>query len=127
MHELLRKAWFWGQDDSPDWFSAYVTPLIWQPYCWARGYHTPHHCDAYFELCTVCLRVLWSSRRDACMNPFILEGRTLVDHVNITWRAGRATRVTTTPTAYSRAEGEDAEEQLRTVTLHPVDEATDTW
>jgi hypothetical protein len=42
----------------------------WRPYCWARRYHSPHHCDVHFEMCTVCGISLWSRSRDGSPNPY---------------------------------------------------------
>jgi hypothetical protein len=42
----------------------------WRPYCWGRRYHSPHHCDVYFEMCTVCGITLWSRNRDGGTNPY---------------------------------------------------------
>ncbi|MER6492653.1 hypothetical protein [Streptomyces griseorubiginosus] len=43
----------------------------WRPYCWAHRHHRPHHCDAYFERCTVCGLLLWSRSRDGSPNPYL--------------------------------------------------------
>lgn len=42
----------------------------WRPYCWGRRFHSPHHCDVYFEMCTVCGLTLWSRSRDGGTNPY---------------------------------------------------------
>jgi hypothetical protein len=63
-----RKVWFWSHDSAPIWFAAYVTPYLWRPLCWARGWHEPHHCDVYFELCVLCSTSLWSRKRNGSPN-----------------------------------------------------------
>ena len=69
MQRRFRRLWRWAQDDAPVWFTAYVAEYMWRPWCWARGYHQPHHCDVYYEMCTWCLMTLWSRRRDGAPNP----------------------------------------------------------
>lgn len=44
-------------------------PWMQRPLCWWRGYHEPRHTDVYFEMCGVCLKSLWSRRRDGSPNP----------------------------------------------------------
>lgn len=46
---------------------------LWRPWCWVRRYHVPHHCDAHFELCTMCGATLWL-RSDGIPNPYIGHG-----------------------------------------------------
>lgn len=55
----------------------------WRPYCWARGYHEPHHCDVYFEFCVVCSVGLWCARSMTDPRPNPLRG---VDRVPTSWR-----------------------------------------
>lgn len=66
-----RRAWMWTQDGAPCWFIAYVGDFMWRPWCWGRGWHQPHHCDAYFEICVLCRKALWSRSRSGSGNPFI--------------------------------------------------------
>lgn len=51
-------------------FSDIGWSAAWRPYCWAHRHHRPHHCDAYFEMCTVCGLTLWSRNRDGVPNPY---------------------------------------------------------
>ena len=71
MQRRFQRLWFWTQDDAPDWVSAYVGGYAWRPWCWVRGYHQPHHCDVYYEVCTWCLVTLWSRKRDGSPNPLL--------------------------------------------------------
>jgi hypothetical protein len=43
----------------------------WRVVCWLVGYHRPHHMDAYWEMCWVCGKSLWSRKRDGSPNPFV--------------------------------------------------------
>lgn len=51
-------------------FSDIGWSVAWRPYCWAHRHHRPHHCDVYFEMCTVCGLTLWSRSRDGGSNPY---------------------------------------------------------
>ncbi|MDX2513873.1 hypothetical protein PV355_01660 [Streptomyces stelliscabiei] len=51
-------------------FSDVGWSIAWRPYCWAHRHHRPHHCDVYFEMCTVCGLTLWSRNRDGGTNPY---------------------------------------------------------
>jgi len=52
------------------WCSDVGLSILWRPYCWATRHHEPHHCDAYFEKCTVCAKTLWSRRVHGYPNPY---------------------------------------------------------
>ena len=78
---IIRPFWMWSQDGAPSWFVAYIGDYMWQPFCWARGYHVPHHCDFYFEMCVWCRKCLWSKRRNGSPNPLLG-----VDRSPIGWR-----------------------------------------
>lgn len=65
---IIRHAiWWWCSDIG--WSAA------WRPACWIRRYHTPHHCDAYFEMCITCGKPLWSRSRNGSPNPYRGTGR----------------------------------------------------
>jgi hypothetical protein len=51
-------------------FSDLGWSMAWRPYCWGRRFHSPHHCDVYFEMCTVCGKSLWSRSRHGSPNPY---------------------------------------------------------
>lgn len=55
--------------------------VLWRPYCWIRGYHDPHHCDAWFETCNTCELVVWT-QRDEDERPAWLHA----DRLATTWR-----------------------------------------
>lgn len=76
-----RRAWIWSQDGAPIWFCAWIGEYMWRPWCWARGWHQPHHCDAHFEMCVLCRKSLWGRSRCGTPNPFIG-----VDRVPAAWR-----------------------------------------
>lgn len=61
---LLHRIW-WETSDRGDTLWA-----MWRPVCWVRGYHVPHHCDVYFELCTWCGKRLWSRSKYGGKNPY---------------------------------------------------------
>lgn len=58
----------------------------WRPICWWRGYHIPHHCDVYFEMCIICAKLLWSKTQHGMPNPFKQNERVstseLRDYIN---------------------------------------------
>ncbi|GIH95348.1 hypothetical protein Psi01_59780 [Planobispora siamensis] len=62
-------------DDDP------ALALLWQPYCWARGYHVPHHSDAWFETCATCERLLWEQKGEQARPAWLLAQR-----VPTSWR-----------------------------------------
>lgn len=51
------------------WCSDVGLSVLWRPYCWVHLHHRPHHCDVYFEMCTICAKPLWSRRRNGYPNP----------------------------------------------------------
>ena len=85
MEARFRRAWLWSQDGAPDWFCAWIGDFMWRPWCWARGYHRPHHCDVHFEICVWCRAVIWSRRRDGGQNMTYRDGKPL-ERTPATWR-----------------------------------------
>lgn len=70
-------------------FSDLGWSVAWRPYCWVRRCHTPHHCDAYYEQCTVCAKLLWSRSRHGSPNPYRGVDRAPLRKLKPTPEAGR--------------------------------------
>lgn len=70
-------------------FSDVGWSAVWRPYCWVRRFHSPHHCDVYFEMCTVCGRRLWSRSRHGMPNPYRKVDRVPLGHRPSSRRAVR--------------------------------------
>jgi hypothetical protein len=85
---LPHRAWWRLSDNGRAWLA--------RPWCWLLGYHRPHHCDVYFEMCWVCGALLWSRKRDGTPNPFILPDRSgFAGRSPAAWRlASRARKAT---------------------------------
>jgi hypothetical protein len=79
LSRLIRLAWWHSSDNGLQW--------LWRPCCWLLGYHRPHHCDVYFELCWFCGKHLWSRKTEGGPNPFIAPDRGgYIDRAPATWR-----------------------------------------